>query len=556
MGREGRTVEVVRLAGLCLLALSMACHADLDDPKGQSEELSDPVRREHAVGRLHSIFSQRLVEAKGDRSAASLKEFADQAHEGMVKTYLEHPEDSHNGLKLLSLMQEMKDPRTTPALLKALEWTFEVTEDHAVTAARTLSEMDASDADRGKIVEGVAKALKRVEGSRPVDNRMRKSFIEVLGKLKDKRATDTLVEIMLKQEESQSFLFNILAAQQLVEIADPKSIPALIKGLFLFDAQNPAMRMNDVATSGLVAVGKPALEPVLKVLRSEHEAAKEVVDLYLETIKQKDPNAVRDMDPRTIMSNEAAYTLGKLGFRDALDPLLEETQSKDPGRRFGAALALVSLQRKPEDTQRIMEAIKRVYDEADKQMRPQLLVAVRHLYAPEVMPFLFEVASKREDALPVIRLYSFAGYALLANKAEAKKLRPILDDEENYKKQLEEYLPALAAAEECDVNVECWVGKVTEQDKIILRKAANSLGRFGRGNEKAIAALVKLFSHRDLEVRNEALSAVDAIAVEGSKAAVDKISELQTVEGGRSIWNNFKREALPTRARLMMRAGA
>ena len=47
----------------------------------------------------------------------------------------------------------------------------------------------------------------------------------------------------------------------------------------------------------------------------------------------------------------------------------------------------------------------------------------------------------------------------------------------------------------------------------------------------------------------------DAIATKGSKLAVDKISELQTVEGGRSIWNNFQREALPARSRLMQRAG-
>jgi hypothetical protein len=182
-----------------------------------------------------------------------------------------------------------------------------------------------------------------------------------------------------------------------------------------------------------------------------------------------------------------------------------------------------------------------------------MLVAMRHLYAPEIMPFLLKVASAAEDELPTIKMYAFAGRALLANRAEAQPLKTLLDKEEDFKAQLEEYRPALLAADECDENVECWIGKLKDKDKIVLRKASSMLARLGRNNDKAIEGLLGLFSHSDLEVRNEALAAVDFIAVNGSKAAVDKISQLEAVEGGRSIWNNFQREALPTRSRLLLR---
>jgi hypothetical protein len=43
------------------------------------------------------------------------------------------------------------------------------------------------------------------------------------------------------------------------------------------------------------------------------------------------------------------------------------------------------------------------------------------------------------------------------------------------------------------------------------------------------------------------------MAVKGSDVAVKRIDELETTEGGRSIWNNFKREALPARSRLKSR---
>ena len=547
------------LLGACTLGVGLVgCHPNDNDPKGQAGDLGDPVRREYALGRLQSIYSTRLSEAKGDRTQAPVKEFADLTVEPLTKAYLEHPEDTQNGLRILSLMNEMRDPRALPALIKAMDWTAEVSEDHAVTAALTMSEIQIPDDKRGEVVDAVGKALLKVDGARGADNRMRKSFIEVLGKLKDKRATETLTKIALKRDASQNFLFNILAAQQLVTIADPSSIPTFTKALYWFDVNNPAMRMNDVATSGLVAIGKPALEPTLKVLRGEDAEANGIVKLYIEAIKQKDAEAARKMNERAIISTEATFTLGKLGFREAIEPLIAETKEADATRSMGAALALVSIVRAPEDTQAIVEALTRVYNELPMAQRPQLLVAMRHMYAPELMPFLLNTAKtkSKEYGGDAARLYAFQGYALLANKNEMAAVKPLFDKDELFKAQLGDHAALFAAAAACDANVDCWTGKLKGNDKLVLRKAASMLSRYGRGNDKAISALVQLFSHRDLEVRNEALGAVDAIAVKGSKEAVDKIDELETVEGGRSIWNNFKREALPTRSRLQLRSSS
>jgi len=554
-----RQLRSAVLLGLCLLSCALAaCHPDDNDPKGQAGDLNDPVRREYALGRLQAIFNTRLSAAKGDRTQGPVKEFIDVTVEPLTKAYLDHPEDSQNGLRMLSLMSEMRDARALPALIKALEWKAEISEDHAVTAALTLSEIDIPADQRGPVVEGLSKALLRVDGARGADNRMRKAFIEVLGKLKDKRATEALTKVALKREASQSFLFNILAAQQLVGLADPTAIPTFIKGMYFFDANNPAMRMNDVATSGLVAIGRPALAPLLKVLRGEDEEANAMVKLYIESIKQKDAETARKLDARTIISNEAAFTLGKLGYRDALDALIEETKAPDKTRAMGAALALVSVVRQPEDTAKITEALLRVYKAADMAQRPQLLVAMRHLYAPELLPFLINVAKTKgtEYGADAARLYAFQSYALLANKNEMAALKAIFDKDALFKEQLADHVPLFAAANACDEAVECWTGKLKDNDKVVLRKASSMLARFGRGNDKAVHALVQLFSHRDLEVRNEALSAVDAMAVKGSKEAVDKIDELETAEGGRSIWNNFKREALPTRSRLQLRSAS
>ena len=553
MATGSRFLAVALLCGA--LGLS-ACHADDNDPKGQADELKDPVRREHAIGRLFAILSERLATVKGDRKAGPIKEFNDATHEQLTKTYLEHPEDTQNGLKMLQLMAEMRDARTVPALLKGLEWQAEVTEDHAVTAANTLVQIDVAPADRAKVVAKICEALKRVQGARVVDNRMRKGFIEVLGKLKDKGATDTLMEIALRQDESQNFLFNKLAAQQMVYVADPAATERLVKALYMFDAAQPMMRMEEDAEAALVSIGKPALEPLLAAAKGQNKEVEALVDLSIEAFRRKDPEVAASMNKKALMAREAVITLGKLGMREALDTLIAETESDNADRRMTAAIALVGINRAPEDTKRVVDAMSAVYEKSDKQARPQLLVGFRHMYANEVMPVLLKVAQTHEEELPPVQMYGWLSYCLLANKSESKALQPILDKEELIRPQLEEYKAAIAAADQCDDKVECWVGKLKDSNKIVVRKAANMLARYGRGNDAAIQALVDQFANNDLEVRNEALAAVDYLAVKGSDLAVKRIDELEETEGGRSIWNNFKREALPARSRLKARTGS
>jgi len=545
-----------RTMWMLVLLMAAGCHAAVDDPKGQSEELADPVRREHAIENLQSMFNKALAAAKGDRSLPPVKTFADAAVDNMAKTYLDHPEDSVNGGRLMMLMYELQDPRAIPAMLKALDWTHEVTEDHAVTAARAAVEMDVPSDKKGELVDAICKALGRVEENRGVDNRMRKGFIEVLGKLGDKRATPTLIKIVETQDKNQNFLFNILAAQQLVKLADPTAIPTMIKALYIFAEDNPAMRMNDVATSALVASGKLSLAPLLKVLQGQDEGANAMVKAYIGAIKMRDKDAAARMKPEAIVAAEAAYTLGKLGDRTAIDALTAEAKHEDKDRRFAAALALVSINREDSDTAAIVATLKKVYDDAPKAGKPQMLVAVRHLYASEIMGFLEKIAVTEEKELPPIQMYGFVSHALLANKAEAQKVKHVLETAELIKGQVKDYAAAIKAAEECDEKIDCWVGKLGDKDKVVLRKAANMLARFGRGDEKAINGLLKLFTHEDIEVRNEALAAVDYMAIKGSKAAVDKIEDIEAREQGRSSWNNFKREALPTRSRLLLRTGS
>lgn len=236
-----KLVEKVRPWALVLgLSISgAACHASPDDPAGQAGELADPVRREYALGNLTRLYGKALTDAKSDRSAPEVKAFADATIDKLVSAYLDHPEDTRGGEVILSLLFEMRDPRSLPALMKALEWRTEINEEHAITAARTLAETDIPADKKTEVVKKLADALDRVSGKRPVDNRMRVEFLRAIGELNDPAASEVLTKVALRQSEEQNFLINNLAVEQLGRLADPSTVPALVEALYLFDPSDP-----------------------------------------------------------------------------------------------------------------------------------------------------------------------------------------------------------------------------------------------------------------------------------------------------------------------------
>ncbi|MGB8221326.1 MAG: HEAT repeat domain-containing protein [Polyangiales bacterium] len=547
-----------------IAALGLGCHAAEDDPKGQAGELSDPVRRENAIFNLKAIYTETLAASGGDRNSTEVKAIADVIVGPLTEAYLAHPEDRINGLAILDLLEEMQDPRSLPALIEALNWRTEVSEDHAIRAAQTIQAMEVPPAERPKVIEALAHSLERITDSRSQDNKMRVAMIRALGSLKDKGATEILTSIATKQDEKQNFLINRLAAQQLGELRDPSAIPALIKCLFLFAPNQPDLRMNDVAAEALILIGRPSLEPLLNVLGGKDATANAIAKQYIDAIKARRPDLANEMTIRQVTSSEASFALGALGFTEALEPLLQEAGSSDTARKLNGAIALVRVSVPAAQKDRVRATLKKVYAELPKgfegiALRGQLLAVIAHMYDAEMMPFIYEQVVDMK-ANPELRLIAVGNYALLANKEEAAKLSQAIADEKpsedgGYREKFEENKPLLDLANECDSSVECWISKASSADASKARKGAFMLGRYATGNDKAVDALVPQLGSDDLGVRLAALMAIDHIAVKGSPAAVAKIDELRTREEGQSVWTHFSREALPVQARLRGRAG-
>jgi HEAT repeat protein len=444
---------------------------------------------------------------------------------------------------MLDLLYEMQDPRSLPALIEALNWRSEVSEDQAIRAAQTIQVMEVPAAERPNVIQALARSLERITDSRQQDNKMRVAMIRALGSLKDKGATVILTSIATKQDEKQNFLINRLAAQQLGELRDPAAIPALVKCLFLFAPNHPELRMNDVAAEALILIGRPSLKPLLGVLAGKDATANAIAKHYIDAIKARRPDLANRMTVRQVTGGEASFALGALGFSEALEPLLQEAGSSDTPRKLNAAIALVRVDVPAAQKDRVRSTLKKAYGELPKgfegiAMRGQLLAAIAHTYEAEMMPFVYDqVVDKKAN--PELRLIAVQNYALLANKAEASNLSNAIANEKpseagGYREKFEERKPLLDLANECDTSVDCWISKAGSADANKARKGAYMLGRYASGNAKAIDALVGQLGSEDLGVRLSALMAIDQIAVNGSPAAVAKIDELRTRERSRT----------------------
>lgn len=558
-----RSVTVGKLSQLGLLALALVvtgCHASSDDPAGQAKELADPVRREHAISNLTRIYASTLSTKGGDRRSTEVSQLADTIVEPLTRTYLEHPEDNRNGRLILDLLYEIRDPRALPALIKALDWRPEVNEEHAIRAARTLRVIQVPADRKAEVTKALAESLDRVSQPRPVDNRMRKEFIDALGAVGGEQAVPFLLEVIASEEESQNFLFKRLAMQQLARIGDPSSVPVLIKALFMYDKTNPRLRMNDVAAEALVAVGRPALKPLLDVAHGRNPEVVALVQQYIAAVRAAAPQVAAGMTPASIMTMEASYALGELGMREAMPLLLAETKHADEGRRLAAVTALVRLNRQGPDNAAISESLRQVYAQAQKEHRPQLIAAMQHMVEPSLLSFLLAEAQREETELPQLRVTALRAYILLANQAEGQAAEALIRAEPGpqdggFRATFEkDNQAALDAIKSCDTNVACWIKKLEANDPTVVAKAAYMLARYGRGNAQALSALVKKLAHPSADVRADILYVIDYVAVGGSAEAVNRISELQESEQGRASWNQIRSLAQLTQARLKSRA--
>lgn len=101
-----------------MLAL-LGC-ADENDPKTWVKRLDEPAQRGAAVKRLGQFFDDAMTTNQKNRDAAPVKALLDMIVEPMAQAYTKGGLDDKTRVDLIKALSDMRDPRTGPALAKAL----------------------------------------------------------------------------------------------------------------------------------------------------------------------------------------------------------------------------------------------------------------------------------------------------------------------------------------------------------------------------------------------------------------------------------------------------
>ncbi|HEX3346185.1 MAG TPA: hypothetical protein VHS09_16490, partial [Polyangiaceae bacterium] len=122
-------------------AMLMACDDD-NDPKTWVKRLDDPATRANAIKRLTQFYEDGMTKANNNASSPEIKSLLDTIVEPMAKTYTAGGLDEKTRVDLMKFLAETHDPRTQPAIAKALK-DFEMgkTDDETRVACDSINAM-------------------------------------------------------------------------------------------------------------------------------------------------------------------------------------------------------------------------------------------------------------------------------------------------------------------------------------------------------------------------------------------------------------------------------
>ncbi len=157
---------------------------------------------------------------------------------------------------------------------------------------------------------------------------IRRGAAEILGKIKDGRATEPLIRAV----ENETGRVREKAAEALGMIGDSRAVGSLIQAL-----EDDTWVVRETAIEALSRIGKPAVAPLVEAL--EHED----VGVRTETAR-----ALRELDWRPKdPSQKAAYLIARKDWdelvglgRPAAGPLIKALKDRDPRVRKKAARTL------------------------------------------------------------------------------------------------------------------------------------------------------------------------------------------------------------------------
>jgi HEAT repeat protein len=515
---------------------------DESAPEYWIDKLEDKAWKPRAIKRLEQFFEDAATKANKNMDAPEVKQLVDKITTPLTETYVTSYADLDENVRvsLIKLIAALRDPRTEPALSKALDEfgkTGRGGED-IKWAARA-----AADLKLDSLSDEVLNAFFKLRADSKEGGGSYRDYNEAMVKFASKSWSPRLIEALNAPMElpqpgseqnkekvtdfrNQQF-WQTTAAQLLGEIGDPAAVEPLIKVVL----DPPKANIAATAVLALVKIGKPASERASKLISGQDKA---LSDFALERAKKASPNNP-PVDPDVRSAAIILGTIGNPSASTAMVQALKNAKAEDTRAVITRELA------KLPPTEPVLAAFKEGYESLSPDAvippgapaQPVLAESAATFFDADLIPWLLAEAKSAKGDEDVKKGTQSAITVSVIKLARLQDLDAVKGAVQSYGTQLERdvFKQAEGLLNSCKGKVECYVAaleKDENQDKkgqFIGIKAAYMAGVLG--NEATRDQLVKQFGGiYNAAVRFTTVMAIDHLSPKGSAAAADELQKL------------------------------
>lgn len=526
-------------AAVLSAALLVGCQ-DESQPEYWVEKLEDDAWRPRAIKQLDQFYEDAVTRAQQNADAPEVKALREKIVAPLTNTYVAHYDmlDQKARERLMKLLAAMRDPRTEPALTKAMaEFAQKGRNGEELKwAARAAADMKLS-GTADEFIAAFGKLRADSEEGGAVYRDLNQSMIEMA----DKSWTQPLIDKLLpplelpKQGEqnkekvaefrNQQF-WQTTAAQVLGAIGDPAAVEPLL--MVVLDPAKANLHADAIVS--LVKLGKPAVTRATQVLAGEDKELVEFAALRFR--KATDMPVLSPTEAPHVRA--AAIVLGTVGHASAAPALIAALSREQ--NEANKAVILRELAKLPASPA-IKEAFKQGFTElpSDAVIPPgqpakQVLAeAATSFFDPDFVPWLLSQAAGIKDEAETRSAVLVAAIKLMLPEQVAAVGAAV----DKYGSELEQavFKEAASVVKSCGKEVACYFDATTKSANQDTKmqfagiKAAYMLGVLG--NEKVRDDLVAgVDPISNAAVRFTAAKVIDHLSPEGSPAAAAELQKL------------------------------
>jgi hypothetical protein len=547
--RTALSTTSLAAVSLATVAALVACD-DENDPKTWVKRLDDPAQQANAIKRLTQFYEDGMTKASNNASDPSIKSLLDTIVEPMTKSYTAGSLDDKTRVDLMKFLAETNDPRTQPAIQKALK-NFEMgkTDDEVRVSCESINAMaKAGTKLEQATLDNLWDVFAKFQLSKTTSQRLYQAIHEAIVNVHEKSYGEKAI-LKLKapvtetvdSQKDQLMWWQLTSVQVLSDLQYTAAVKPLIVAL-----------LTPTKTAALGPTIQFALLKMAKVSEPE----------LIKALNGSDPDYVaaaqgsEDKVNIGVVANVLAQ-LGRATGRDAILAALATTGDDTDTSRTELAQALVQMPKDPRCEPAFFAAYNKLtWDSSDKMLgslKPRAALAQQsaNFYDPALVDWLLKEMKKAPDFQakllqiePAIKLMTPEKKADVA-EAMSKLKKEAPADIFAYTQQM--FDNAASALDKCKADTSCYEALLdqpipntppTANYKAI--KAAWMSVIYGSGNAAGTRAelLKRVAKVSNAGARIAIVAAIDELSPTGdvpTADALDKIVVTDTKNGDKDV---------------------